>query len=185
MNAQLFETKRLLIFSAIDTQCELVCAYLLRNHSFFKPWVPAVTKNYYGTDHQHKLISEDLVLLKHEHKIKLYITTKAQPNYIIGDFCYSNIIKGSFQSCYLGYKQDEKSCGHGYMLEAIQKLNHFIFDDLKLNRIEANIIPRNTKSINLIKKLGFEEEGYSKKYIQINQVWEDHIRFAKLRNDEK
>jgi ribosomal-protein-alanine N-acetyltransferase len=117
-------------------------------------------------------------------KIKFYIIKKESPLNIIADFSYSNIILGAFKSCYLGYKQASKECGHGYMFEAISRANQFVFEELKLNRIEANIIPRNESSVSLIKKLGFVQEGYSKKYLKINDVWEDHVRFAKLNEHE-
>ena len=178
------DTDRLILFTANEEQNSIILDYLIRNRSFFTPWVPAMPHNYYSEDFQLKLIREDNLLLKYEHKIKIYILLKKQPHYIIGDFSYSNIIKGAFKSCFLGYKQDEVSCGHGYMYEAISRANEFIFDELQLNRIEANIIPRNISSINLIQKLGFEKEGYSKKYLKINHVWEDHIRFAKLNKYE-
>lgn len=66
------------------------------------------------------------------------------------------------------------------MFEALQSALQFIFNEIKLHRIEANIIPRNTPSIRLIENLGFMNEGLSKQYLKINGVWEDHYRFAKL-----
>lgn len=174
------DTERLILFTANEENCELILSYQASNRKFFTPWIPAMPDKYYTYDYQMLLIREDKTLLRYEHKIKFYIIHKNQPYHIIGDFSYSNIIKGVFKSCFLGYKQDEKSCGNGYMHEALSKANQFIFEDLKLNRIEANIIPRNEASIDLIQKLGFEQEGYSKKYLKINHVWEDHLRFAKL-----
>ena len=65
------------------------------------------------------------------------------------------------------------------MKEAIQAAVDFIFKHWKLHRVEANIVPRNQKSIKLISGLGFEEEGYSKKYLKLNGAWEDHVHFVK------
>jgi hypothetical protein len=45
-------------------------------------------------------------------------------------------------------------------------------------RIEANIQPGNKASISLVKRLGFTQEGFSEKYLQINGEWRDHQRWA-------
>lgn len=39
----------------------------------------------------------------------------------------------------------------------------------------ANYIPSNIRSENVLQKLGFEKEGYAKKYLKINGLWQDHI----------
>lgn len=48
----------------------------------------------------------------------------------------------------------------------------------EVHRLEANIQPQNTKSVNLIKKLGFRNEGYSPRYLYLNNQWCDHERWA-------
>lgn len=53
-----------------------------------------------------------------------------------------------------------------------------IFTTLDLHRVEANIQPTNTVSIQLVTKNGFIKEGFSPRYLKINGVWQDHFRFA-------
>jgi len=36
----------------------------------------------------------------------------------------------------------------------------------------------------LLKSLGFEEEGYAKKYLQINGAWQDHVLFGLIPKQE-
>lgn len=64
--------------------------------------------------------------------------------------------------------------------EALKAAIRYIFEEWKLHRIEANIIPRNAASIRVIEKLGFEREGYCRKYLKINGIWEDHYSYALL-----
>ncbi|MEN0021336.1 MAG: GNAT family protein, partial [Planctomycetota bacterium] len=52
------------------------------------------------------------------------------------------------------------------------------FFDLGLQRVEANLIPRNEASRGLVRALGFRYEGYSPRYIQIRGKREDHERWA-------
>ena len=64
------------------------------------------------------------------------------------------------------------------MTEAIKRTVQIMFDDFELHRIEANVVPRNSRSLKVMEKLGFEKEGLSKRYLEINGKWEDHIHFA-------
>jgi ribosomal-protein-alanine N-acetyltransferase len=66
------------------------------------------------------------------------------------------------------------------MTEAISAGVSVIFEDYGLHRIEANIMPKNKRSLRVAEKLGFYNEGYAKKYLKINGVWEDHIHMVKI-----
>ena len=82
-------------------------------------------------------------------------------------------------------KLDKEFVGRGYMTEVVNKVLEIAFEDLKLHRIEANIMPRNIPSIKVVQKCGFEKEGVSKKYLNVNGVWEDHYHFVKLNGNWK
>ncbi|WP_058477985.1 GNAT family N-acetyltransferase [Legionella steigerwaltii] len=97
---------------------------------------------------------------------------------IIGVFNISEIVQGVFQSAYLGYFASVTYAGQGLMSQALKLVLKEIFLDLKLHRIEANIQPANTSSINLAIQNGFFKEGFSPRYLKINGVWCDHFRFA-------
>jgi ribosomal-protein-alanine N-acetyltransferase len=45
----------------------------------------------------------------------------------------------------------------------------------------ANYMPRNDRSGRLLGRLGFEKEGYAKRYLKIEGLWEDHVLTAKIR----
>ena len=91
-------------------------------------------------------------------------------------------MRGAFQSCFLSYKLDMDLCGRGYMTEAVEEAVRIAFTVLGLHRIEANIMPRNTASLGVARKAGFQEEGLAVRYLRINGVWEDHIHM--VRRDE-
>ena len=86
-------------------------------------------------------------------------------------------------SCHLGYKLDKDEVNKGYVTEAIQKGIDIMFNELKLHRIEANIMPKNKCSLRVVEKLGFYNEGLAYKYLKINGKWEDHIHMVLL-NDK-
>ena len=92
-------------------------------------------------------------------------------------------MRGAFQSCHLGYQLDERAINQGFMTEALRRAIAFVFDELQLHRIEANVMPRNLRSSRVLAKLGFVEEGLARQYLKINGVWEDHIHYVML-NDK-
>ncbi len=97
---------------------------------------------------------------------------------LCGEINLSAVQRGPFQSAYVGYWVDEARAGRGYVPEAVVVLARFAFDDLHLHRIQIAIIPRNGPSRRVVEKLGIREEGLAVRYLEINGVWEDHLRFA-------
>ncbi|MEY2403899.1 MAG: [ribosomal protein S5]-alanine N-acetyltransferase [Acidimicrobiaceae bacterium] len=97
---------------------------------------------------------------------------------LAGEINLSAIQRGPFQNAYVGYWIDEKHAGNGYMPEAVVVLARFAFDELHLHRIQVAIIPRNSASRRVVEKLDLREEGIAERYLEINGVWEDHVRYA-------
>jgi [ribosomal protein S5]-alanine N-acetyltransferase len=95
-----------------------------------------------------------------------------------GEINLSSVQRGPFQSAYVGYWIDQRHAGHGYTPEAVVLMTRFAFDDLHLHRIQISIIPRNSASRRVVEKLGIRSEGVAERYLEINGVWEDHMRFA-------
>jgi RimJ/RimL family protein N-acetyltransferase len=62
--------------------------------------------------------------------------------------------------CEIGYALGSKYWGQGYATEALRAAIRYGFDALDLNRIEADIDPRNVGSARVLEKLGFRKEGY-------------------------
>jgi len=97
---------------------------------------------------------------------------------IAGVFTISQIVRGAFQSAYLGYYAHERHAGQGLMREALQQVLDHAFDGLGLHRIEANIQPGNVPSVALARGAGFRLEGFSPRYLLIGGQWRDHERYA-------
>jgi ribosomal-protein-alanine N-acetyltransferase len=97
---------------------------------------------------------------------------------IAGVFTISQIVRGAFQSAYLGYYASGRTARQGYMREAMELVLDYSFNELRLHRIEANIQPGNAPSIALARGAGFRLEGYSPRYLLIGGQWRDHERYA-------
>ena len=97
---------------------------------------------------------------------------------IVGFFNISEIVRGFFQSAFLGYGAVAAHAGNGYMSEGLQLVLARAFTALRLHRLEANIQPGNTSSIALVEKAGFTREGFSERYLKIGGRWRDHEHWA-------
>jgi ribosomal-protein-alanine N-acetyltransferase len=177
-----YDTERLILRSldVIDTQ--QLNEYILRNKYFLSPWEPATDEQYFSEQGARELVEKQNDEIVNRKGIYLYIFLKDGQK-LIGSIAVSNIIYGAFQSCFVGYKLDEQEINKGYMTEALRKVIEICFHEYKLHRIEANVIPKNDRSISVLKKLGFVEEGRSLKYLKINGAWEDHIHYVLLNGE--
>jgi ribosomal-protein-alanine N-acetyltransferase len=95
-----------------------------------------------------------------------------------GEINVSAVQRGPFQSAYVGYWIDHRHAGQGYVPEGLVVLFQHAFETLRLHRLQIAIIPRNRASRRVVEKLGLREEGLAARYLEINGVWEDHVRFA-------
>src|SRR5512135_3356681 len=86
---------------------------------------------------------------------------------IVGVFNLSEIVRGLFQSAYLGYYAFSPHAGAGYMAEGLRLTLGAAFGALKLHRVEANIQPANLRSLALARDAGFVREGFSRRYVRI------------------
>jgi [ribosomal protein S5]-alanine N-acetyltransferase len=99
-------------------------------------------------------------------------------NEIAGVFTVSQIVRGAFQSAYLGYYAHARHSRQGLMREAMEQVLDHSFGPLALHRLEANIQPGNQPSIALARGAGFRLEGFSPRYLLIGGQWRDHERYA-------
>jgi [ribosomal protein S5]-alanine N-acetyltransferase len=102
---------------------------------------------------------------------------------LVGVVNISEIVRGNFQSGYLGYYAFRPHAGRGLMSEGLALVIADAFGRLGLHRLEANIQPGNARSRGLVRRLGFRREGYSARYLTIAGRWRDHERWAILADE--
>ncbi len=97
---------------------------------------------------------------------------------LVGCVNLNEIVRGAFQSAFLGFYGFVPYAGQGLMKQAMRLVLVDAFTTLGLHRLEANVQPTNEQSKGLVKSLGFRREGYSLRYLQIDGQWCDHERYA-------
>jgi ribosomal-protein-alanine N-acetyltransferase len=97
---------------------------------------------------------------------------------LVGVYNLSEIVRGSFQSAYLGYYAFMPQAGTGAMREAMPSVFDHAFGALGLHRLQANVQPENDRSRRLLEGTGWREEGFAERYLLIDGAWRDHVMYA-------
>ena len=104
---------------------------------------------------------------------------------LLGGLTLSQVQRGVTQSAILGYWMGAPYAGKGLMGAAVRAVVGFAFETLHLNRVEAACLPNNEASIRLLEKVGFQREGYARKYLCIDGRWQDHLLYGLIRDDPR
>ena len=115
--------------------------------------------------------------------VKCFLVCGRADGAILGALILSEIVRGVFQSAYLGYYAQQPYAGKGYMTEAMRLVLRHAFTTMRLHRVEANVQPENAASIAVVKRSGFRLEGFSPRYLKVAGRWRDHQRWAMTIDD--
>jgi ribosomal-protein-alanine N-acetyltransferase len=180
-------TERLVLRTVDASFAAPALDFAICNRAFLEEWNPLVDESFYTLEFQQQRLGIERELLAQDRSVRLWLFKRDDRSYqrIIGDLAFSNIVRGAFQSCHLGYKVDGAEINQGYITEALSRAIRFAFDDMRLHRIEANIMPKNARSRRVVEKIGFVDEGLAHKYLKIAGVWEDHIHYVLLNPNEE
>ncbi|HWK46357.1 MAG TPA: GNAT family protein [Stellaceae bacterium] len=152
------------------------------SRSFLKPWEPSWTADALSKAAFRRRLARYALDWRDDEGYSFFIF-RTEDDALLGGIGISNIRRGVAEAGSLGYWIGQPYARNGYMAEALKLLLPFIFDRLRLHRIEAACLPTNIPSQQLLLNAGFREEGYARKYLCIDGVWQDHVLLAMLREE--
>lgn len=170
-------TDRMVLRLVHDRDAHRLAEYYAENRAFLKPWEPVRDESHCypsGWQARLSLITE----MQKQGSAYYFILLDPEENRVIGVANFSNVLRGSFHACFLGYSLGQEWQGQGLMQEALQSLIRYMQRQQKMHRIMANYMPHNKRSGQLLERLGFEREGYAKDYLLIDGKWQDHVLTA-------
>ena len=92
-------------------------------------------------------------------------------------------LSGPLHRAELGYSLMPSLQGQGLAGEAVRRALDFGFETLGLERIEADVDPRNEASCRLAERLGFQREGLLRNRWRVGGEFADSILYGLLRNE--
>lgn len=175
------ETKRLVLRAPDPALAAAVADYFTRNRGHFAPWDPPLSAGHGQPAFHAVSLAEQRGLFDAGTGWAWWLSPRDSPESVIGSANLSNIVRGSFQSCNLGYGIDAWHQGRGLMTEALAAAIDAAFSPAaNLHRIQAAVRPENARSIAVLRRLGFHDEGIARDYLYNGGQWRDHRIFARI-----
>lgn len=173
-------SSRLTIDSIVPGHATLLSEFFLRNEAHLKPWDPPRpngirTAGFWEAECERAVDESNDGLVA-----RWLLLMRGDESRVIGRINYTQIARGPFQSCVLGYALDAQHQGRGLMQEGLSATIDYVFNALRLHRIQASYRPENVRSGRLLERLGFRREGLAPRYLFIDGAWRDHFVTALL-----
>jgi ribosomal-protein-alanine N-acetyltransferase len=152
------------------------------SRAFLEPWEPTWSTDSLTRAAFRRRLHRYARVVREDQGIAFFIFDK-QDDRILGGITLSQICRGVTQSSSVGYWIGRPHARQGFMADALKVIVRFMFEGLRMHRLEAACIPNNLPSQGVLKKCGFREEGLAREYLCINGVWQDHKLFAIVSSD--
>lgn len=144
----------------------------------------------YMDSYRHKSIQDsekEIIKIQESYKNKAginWIIEEKSTKKVIGYFGFWRIMKEHCRA-EIGYALKPEFWGKGFMNEAMNRLIDFGFKELNIHSIEANVNPKNEKSIQLLEKMNFKKEAYFRENYLFEGRFIDSIIYSLLEIDLK
>lgn len=173
-------TARLRLIASRAGLAAAVLDYQRRNVAHFARWDPPLPADYLTLRAQQRRLRADAQAFAHGSGWRWFLQP-AGGDAVIGQLHVSQVQRGPFCSASLGYAIDGAHEGRGLMSEALAALIDELFSPaVNLHRLQAGVRPENARSLALLRRAGFAQEGLARDYLFIDGAWRDHVLLARL-----
>lgn len=169
MSGVLATTERVALRRVVPGDVETLLALARESRELHRPWA-------YPPERRDQV--EDLVARSRRDDFEGLLACRVDTGEVAGVLNLSQIVRGAFQSAFLGYYVHAGQARQGLMRDALALTLAHAFGPLGLHRLEVNIQPGNVASAALAIGAGFRLEGFSPRYLQVGGRWRDHERYA-------
>lgn len=152
-----------------------VAHFLALNRARFQPVSPTRSDGYFTAAHWRAACKRSRAEWRAGAAFRFCIVYKNDE--IIGKIDLDQIRRGPFGSGDIGYLLDRRYEGQSIMRRALQDVLKMAFGEFDLHRVQAAIMPHNTRSAGLVSRLGFRRIGLAERYLKLDGDWRDHDLF--------
>jgi ribosomal-protein-alanine N-acetyltransferase len=159
-------------------------ARLLReNRENLAPFEPQRPDGYFTDEGQAAVVAD--LLRDHERGAALPHVVLGADGRVAGRVTLTNVVRGAFRSCSVGYWVDSAQRGRGLATAAVASVKEIAFAEMGLHRIEAGTLLHNVASQQVLRRNGFVPFGVARDYLHVGGRWQDHVLFQILATDPR
>lgn len=167
-------TERMVLRMGDESDIPEILDYFQRNRIRLAALEPERPANFYTAEYWRGYLSTARREFSQEKALRLLLFLRRSGR-LQGMINFTQMHRGPFQACYVGYSLDGEAEGQGLMQEALGRAIDYVFSELNYHRIMANYLPENARSARLLQRLGFIVEGRASNYLLIAGQWRDHV----------
>jgi ribosomal-protein-alanine N-acetyltransferase len=173
-------TERLYIELASPAHAALHARHFVRNREHFARWNPPL-EDVESEAFWLRSLAAAVADFEAGRSVRLVALPRDAPaDVLVARINFTQIARGAFHSCMLGFAVDREFEGRGLMTEAVSASVDWLFEAMRLHRVQASHLPENERSRRLLQRLGFAPEGLAREYLFIAGAWRDHVINARL-----
>ena len=155
--------------------------YWARNRDHLEPTQPNRDDAFWtveGQRHRVERASNDVAVGR------MYPFLVREHGRLVAEVTLSDVARGAFQSCHLGYSVDGSRLRRGIASWAVTAIVDVAFHDLGLHRLQAATMTDNVASQGVLQHCAFERIGVARGYLAIAGEWADHVLWQRI-NDAR
>ncbi len=164
-----------------ERDAELFVEFYRRNQAFLQPFSPTFEDQHFSEGAWRVKLRSASEQFRSCESMRCGIFKRGRG--LIGVINFHSMSFKPIYDCLLGYALEEKEQGKGIIHDCLSASIPVVFDRYKMHRITAAYMPRNERSARVLRKLGFEVEGFCRDYLMIDGKWEDHIIVGLVNKD--
>jgi RimJ/RimL family protein N-acetyltransferase len=127
-------------------------------------------------------LQEEIVGRFRERRLFQWGIAERETGAVVGT-CTLAALDATHRRAEIGYALARAAWGRGYVAEALPALVRFAFEELELHRIEADVDPRNDRSIRALEREGFVREGHLRERYHVQGEVQDAALYGLLRHE--
>jgi len=172
------ESEHLVMKVLKPTEAALVAAFYSRNFEDFAQYEPLIRKQSLSIYYQRQVLECENKYRTEGSRIRYYLFQKYDPFRAIGTVSFREINKDNKGTCIVGYKVDQGFRRRGFAREALSTLIPMVRYDYHVGKIEAEVLPWNRPSQNLLVGLGFHRTALLKSRVCIDGKYDDEYLYV-------
>lgn len=175
----ILETQHLWLSVPSILEVSKLSEFFEQNHQRLMPFAKKVPQKQAGQQFWKEHIKRSYQGPK-DGALMFILSLKENRQDMMGYILFSEVIRGGFQACHMGFMFKEHEQKSTLLQEAIKRAISYMFYERNVHRVITSVPKEDPQNISWLKSLKFVQEAQAKEYLYINGAWQDHVVFSMI-----